>query len=290
MADRKPLVLLIRDGWGENPNPAHDPFNAVKLAFTPVDDVLRERWPWTLIKTSGEDVGLSEGMMGNSEVGHQNIGAGRVVDQDSVRISRVIREGRLRLDKTLTGAIGGARGKRAWVHFIGICSDAGVHGLLEHLYGLLRLCAEIGQQKVAVHLFTDGRDTGPFTGAGYVEQVEAKMKELGVGRIASIIGRYWAMDRDHRWARTRDTHICLTGRGAREANVPIARDAVDAVKAYYDHPTGETMHGDEFILPTMIGDDDADAMAMRIKDNDTVIYYNDRGDRPRQLVGQGRGP
>ena len=212
MTDRQPIVLIIRDGWGENPNPEHDAFNAVKLAVTPVDDALRERWPWTLIRTSGQSVGLSDGTMGNSEVGHQNIGAGRVVFQDAVRISEAVRENRLARNETLSEAINTAKRNRTYIHLMGICSDAGVHGLLEHLYGLVRLCREMEHDKVALHLFTDGRDTSPFSGKAYIEQIEAKLVEIGVGRIASVIGRYWAMDRDSRWERTHSAYVCLTGR------------------------------------------------------------------------------
>jgi len=282
---KTPFVLIIRDGWGENPNASHDSFNAVKLASTPVDDKLRAEWPFTLVATSGEAVGLLEGTMGNSEVGHQNIGAGRVVDQDSVRISKAVREGRLIRNEALPPAIKQARTKGTYVHLMGICSDAGVHGLLEHLYGLVRLCKEMDHDKVLVHLFTDGRDTGPFTGADYVRQVESELSAIGVGRIASVIGRYWAMDRDNRWERTEKAYICLTGRGARKAEVPVFASAVDAVEHYYKTPASETMKGDEFIPPTMIGEDVQDALSRRVTNNDTVIFYNYRGDRPRQIVG-----
>jgi 2,3-bisphosphoglycerate-independent phosphoglycerate mutase len=284
MSDRTPFVLLIRDGWGENPHPEHDAFNAVTLAKTPIDDAMRRDWPWTLIKTSGEDVGLGAGMMGNSEVGHQNIGAGRVVDQDAVRISKAVREGRLADNETLTDAIGEAqrRGKR--VHLMGIGSDAGVHGLLEHLYGLVGLCKAMGQDKVSLHLFTDGRDSSPFAGRGYIEQIEAKLGEIGVGRVASVIGRYWAMDRDNRWERTSRAYGCLTGHRSKEAGVGFNSSACGAVQTFYDNPASGAMRGDEFVPPTMIGPDRADAMGTRIAAGDTVIYYNYRGDRPRQLV------
>ena len=284
MTDRKPFVLLIRDGWGENPNPGHDAFNAVKLAKTPVDDALRRDWPWTLITTSGRGVGLSDGTMGNSEVGHQNIGAGRVVFQDAVRISKAVRENRLERNETLFGAINTAKRNQTCVHLIGICSDAGVHGLLDHLYGLVRLCREMGHDKVALHLFTDGRDTSPFSGKAYIAQIEATLVEIGVGRIASVIGRYWAMDRDSRWERTHTAYVCLTGQGASKADVPFCASAGEAVQAFYDNPTSESMRGDEFVPPTMIGQSVHDALSTRIASGDTVIYYNFRGDRPRQLV------
>ena len=278
-----PFVLIIRDGWGRNPNSEHDAFNAVKLARTPVDDTLMRDWPSTLIATSGEDVGLPEGTMGNSEVGHQNIGAGRVVDQDAVRITKACRENRLGEIRALTDAIEGARDAGKTVHLMGICSDAGVHGRLEHLYALLRLCKDLGAKDVALHLFTDGRDTGPFTGAQYIAQVEQELSTLGIGRIASVIGRYWAMDRDNRWERVQAAYECLTGRGVEGATVGLSPTADDAVRAYYENPVGETMRGDEFVSPTMIGDSIEDAMSTRISDGDAVIYYNYRGDRPREL-------
>jgi len=271
-----PLVLIIRDGWGENPNPEHDEFNAIKLARTPVDDRLREEWPSTLIKTSGLDVGLPEETMGNSEVGHQNIGAGRVVDQESVRITKACREGRLREIDALTEAIAGARDAGRATHLMGINSDAGVHGLLEHLYALLELCKSLGQERVYIHLFTDGRDTGPFSGKAYAEQVEAKCREIGVGRIASVVGRYWAMDRDNRWERVQRAYDLLTGRGE---PAPTFRDAPAALQAFYDDPDSPTMKGDEFVSPSTVGD----AEESRISNGDAVIFYNYRGDRPREI-------
>lgn len=278
-----PFVLIIRDGWGRNPNSEHDAFNAIKLASTPVDDALMRDWPSTLVATSGEDVGLTEGTMGNSEVGHQNIGAGRVVDQDAVRISKACREDMLGEIPALTDAITGARNAGKTVHLMGICSDAGVHGQLEHLYALLRLCKSLDAADVALHLFTDGRDTGPYTGAEYIAQIEDVLEELGIGRIASVVGRYWAMDRDNRWERVQVAYECLTGRGVEGATVGLSPTADDAVRAYYEEPSGETLRGDEFVSPTMIGDSIEQAMASRIGDGDCVIYYNYRGDRPREL-------
>jgi 2,3-bisphosphoglycerate-independent phosphoglycerate mutase len=278
-----PHVLIIRDGWGENPHPEHDAFNAVKLAKTPVAAFLDAHWPRTLVATSGEDVGLPEGTMGNSEVGHQNIGAGRIVDQDSVAITKACRAG-LDKNQTLVDAVRHAKQHNTYVHLMGICSDAGVHGMLNHLYALLRLCAAMSHSKVAVHLFTDGRDTGPYTGKAFIEQVEAKLKETGVGAIASVMGRYWAMDRDNRWERVERAYVCLTGRGARRAELPIVASATQAVQNYYDAPSGETMKGDEFVTPTMVGKDLQDALSRRITNNDSVIFYNYRGDRPRELI------
>ncbi len=278
-----PFVLVIRDGWGENPNPSHDAFNAIKMADTPTDDALRRDWPRTLIHTSGEDVGLPEGTMGNSEVGHQNIGAGRIVDQDAVRITKACRSGELAANEPIVSAITRAKDTGATVHLMGICSDAGVHGRLEHLFALLDLCESMQAPKIAVHLFTDGRDTGPFTGEGFVTQVEEKLASLGVGRIASVVGRYWAMDRDSRWERVQQAYQCLTGRGVEDATVGLSPTADDAVRDYYQNPSAPTMQGDEFVAPTMIGADVEDAMSTRVSDGDSVIFYNYRGDRPREI-------
>ncbi len=273
-----PCVLIIRDGWGRNPHPEHDAFNAVKLADTPVADALERDWPSTLIKTSGEDVGLTDNTMGNSEVGHQNFGAGRVVDQDAVRITKAIRTGAFFDILALSDAIGAAAAGGGAVHLMGIASDAGVHGRLDHLYGCLELCKRLGAQRVFLHLFTDGRDTGPFTGAGFVEQIEAKCAELGVGRVASVIGRYYAMDRDNRWERVARAFACLTGRHTELNGVRTGASAVGAVTLHYDNPDAPNLAGDEFVPPTMI-----DGSGARIASGDTVIFYNYRGDRPREL-------
>jgi 2,3-bisphosphoglycerate-independent phosphoglycerate mutase len=280
----KPIVLIVRDGWGRNPHGEHDAFNAVKLAATPRCDELLRRYPWTLIHTSAMDVGLPDGTMGNSEVGHQNLGAGRVVDQESVRITRAIRTGTFFENETLVAAVQSAKAHGRPVHLMGIASDAGVHGLMEHLYACLALCKRQGQQRVALHLFTDGRDTGPYTGVEFIRQIEQKCKEIGVGKIVSICGRYYAMDRDNRWERVEKAYACLTGVHARELKLPVAASAAEAVQRYYDQPTTTSQEGDEFIVPTMIGASSEAALAERISDGDSVIFYNYRGDRPREIV------
>jgi 2,3-bisphosphoglycerate-independent phosphoglycerate mutase len=282
-----PLVLIIRDGWGENPNPEHAAFNAVKLASTPVDARLRREWPWTLIKTSGEDVGLPEGTMGNSEVGHQNIGAGRIVDQESVAITKAARAG-FEHNAVLAAAITRARDTNKSVHLMGINSDAGVHGQLMHLFALLRACRALRMpgERIFVHLFTDGRDTGPFTGLEYAREVERQCRETGAGRVASVIGRYWAMDRDFRWERVGRAYGCLTGRGEFSAGHPLCATAAEAIQRYYEAPTGgkgASQEGDEFIDPTLVAASPQDAAASRIADGDAVIFYNYRGDRPREI-------
>jgi len=275
MPDR-PIVLIVRDGWGRNPHPEHDAFNAVLQAATPVCDALLERFPWTLIRTSGVDVGLPDGTMGNSEVGHQNLGAGRIVDQDSVRITEAVAQGRLASNQALGGAVRRARERRRPLHLMGIASDAGVHGRLDHLFGCLRVCAEAGVE-AALHLFTDGRDTGPFTGVESIERIEARCAAVGVGRVASICGRYWAMDRDNRWERVAGAYDMLTGR---RADLPVFEDPTAALRDYYDHPVAPSQAGDEFVTPRFVGD----WRPLRIADGDAVVFYNYRGDRPRELT------
>lgn len=271
-----PLVLIIRDGWGLNPNPEHEAFDAVRLARTPVADGLMARFPWTLVKTSGEDVGLPEGTMGNSEVGHQNIGAGRVVPQESLVMTRACASG-LHTNAAIKAAAENAR-RGGSLHLMGINSDAGVHGLLEHLFAILKAVKALGvpATRVFVHLFTDGRDTGPFTGLAFASRVEAACAEIGVGSLATIVGRYYAMDRDHRWERVRLAFDALTGRG----RAPRFVNAAAATQEYYDHPTAPNLAGDEFITPRLVGPEDP---ASRIREGDSVIFYNYRGDRPREL-------
>jgi len=195
----RPCVMIIRDGWGWNPNPAEDKFNAIKMANVPTDTMLMSSYPNCLIRTYGEDVGLPQGTMGNSEVGHQNIGAGRVVYQDSVRITVAIRDGEFFQNETLLAAIRSAKDNGKKLHLFGLCSDIGVHSLLGHLYGLLEMSKRNGLKDVYLHAFTDGRDSPPTSGAGYIADIEKKMAEIGVGKIATVMGRFYAMDRDKRW-------------------------------------------------------------------------------------------
>ena len=273
-----PALLIVRDGWGRNPHPEHDAFNAVKLAKTPRCDALIKQYPWTLIHTSGEDVGLPEDTMGNSEVGHQNLGAGRIVDQESVRITKAVRMGELIKNAALVEAVSRAKAKNRYLHLFGIASDAGVHGLMYHLYGCIDLCKRLGHDKVALHLFTDGRDTGPYTGKAFLEQIEAKCKEIGVGQIATIIGRYYAMDRDNRWERVKRAYDALTGR---DKSIPNFTTSAEALKNYYENPTNTSQNGDEFVTPRTIGSNAADT---RVTDGDSILFYNYRGDRPREIT------
>ncbi len=274
-----PLALIVRDGWGKNPSPEWDHANAVSLAKHPVADRLMAEYPNTLIHTSGFDVGLPEGTMGNSEVGHQNIGAGRVVDQESVAITKAIRNGDFLDNVEMNAAIENAQRNGTKLHLFGILSDAGVHGLLEHLYGVLALCKTRGLSRVFLHAFTDGRDTSPNAGVEYVRQVEAKMREIGVGEIATVIGRYYAMDRDNRWPRVEKAYRALRyGEGA------MFNSASEAIAHYYQHPVEPNMSGDEFVAPSIIVDDKTGAPRAAVGDQDSVIFYNYRGDRPREIT------
>ncbi len=285
-----PVVLIIRDGWGHNPHPEHHDWNAVELAATPVADQLMTQWPTTLIKTSGEDVGLPRGTMGNSEVGHQNLGAGRIVDQEILRITRTIRDGRFFTNPALAQAFAHAVERGSSVHLLGLVSDGQVHSDLEHLFALIDLAAQQGfpADRLFIHALTDGRDTGPHTGEGFIAATQARLQQTGVGRIASVIGRYYAMDRDHRWERVALAYAALTGRPvvhpALPADLPVktATNAIAAVREYYRAPSEPSRTGDEFIWPTVIT---AQGQPIgQIHDHDAVIFFNFRGDRPRQLT------
>ena len=275
---KRPVAIIVRDGWGKNPFPQWNSANAVFLAKHPVADRLMAEYPTTLLHTSGFDVGLPEGTMGNSEVGHQNIGAGRIVDQESVAITKAVRNGDFFKNVELNAAVDRAIKNGSKLHLFGIVSDAGVHGLLEHLYGCLQLCKLKKLDRVFLHAFTDGRDTSPNSGLGYVKQIEAKMKEIGVGRVATVSGRFYAMDRDNRWPRVEKAWRALVdGQG------PHFPSAEAAITHYYQNPTESTATGDEFILPSVISDDGVNPRAV-VADGDSVIFYNYRGDRPREIT------
>jgi 2,3-bisphosphoglycerate-independent phosphoglycerate mutase len=272
---KRPFVLIVRDGWGHNPHPEMDSYNAVKLARHPVDDRLMRDYPNVLIHTSGEDVGLPAGVMGNSEVGHQNIGAGRIVDQETMRITRRIRDGSFFTNKTLLDAFAHARKNNSTVHIFGLCSDGRVHSDQEHAYALLEMAKKqnFPGDKVLLHAITDGRDTAPTGATRFIPALEAKCKELGVGRIATIIGRFYAMDRDNRWERVQAAYELLTeNKGDR---FPTAMEALDH---YYKNASDASRGGDEFVTPSVIGQGGA------VKDNDAFIFFNYRGDRPREIT------
>ena len=275
---KRPVVLIIRDGWGHNPYPQWNHANAIFMAKHPVQDKLLADYPCVQIHTSGFEVGLPEGTMGNSEVGHQNIGAGRIVDQESVRITKQCRNGEFLDNKTLNEAVEHALNNKTSLHLFGLVSDAGVHSLLEHLYGCLELAKKKGLSKVFLHAFTDGRDTPPNSGINFIRQIEAKMKEIGAGKIASVIGRYWAMDRDNRWNRVEKAFNALVNAaGSKFAT------AEQAVTAYYEKPLESNMSGDEFIMPSIMVDASGNPLAT-VKDGDSVIFFNYRGDRPREIT------
>ena len=280
---RKPVLLIIRDGWGRNTDPALAPYNAVALAKKPADDALQATAPVSYVSASGLDVGLPDGQMGNSEVGHENIGAGRIVDQELVRLNKLFSEKQLADNATWHGVLARLRANpAAKLHLMGIVSDGGVHGMLEHLYGLLAQAKTdgIAADRVFVHGFTDGRDTPPTSALGYIRQVEAKLAELGgYGRIATITGRFWAMDRDNRWERVQKAYDCLTGR----AYAATATSAEAAVQHYYDNPLSATQKGDEFVPATAILGADGKPLA-KFADGDAVVFYNYRGDRPREIT------
>lgn len=279
---RKPVLLIIRDGWGKNPDPAQDKFNAVALAKKPCDDRLHAQYPFTLVKAAGLDVGLPDGVMGNSEVGHENIGAGRIVDQELVRLNKLFSEKRLATNATWQAIVARLRANpAAKLHLMGIVSDAGVHGMLDHLYGILRQAKAdgLGAGRVFIHAFTDGRDTPPQSGLGYIQQVETQCRAIGIGRVASVCGRFWAMDRDNRWERVQQAYDMLTGRAAK-ATAPSAEAAV---ARYYAKPLSETQKGDEFIPATAVVGVASKPVAV-IANGDAVLFYNYRGDRPRELT------
>jgi len=265
--------LIIRDGWGYNPNAAEDKTNAVKCAHTPVDDMLMAEYPNCLIHTSGEDVGLPEGTMGNSEVGHQNIGAGRIAAQESVRISKAIGDGSFFENKEFLNLIKFVKNSNGKMHVMGLCSDIGVHSLLEHLYGLLEMAKRNDINEVFIHAFTDGRDSPPDSGAGYIARIEKRAADIGMGKIATVSGRFYAMDRDSRWDRVQKAYDCMrTGKGIK------AQSAPQAVAQSYEKGLS-----DEFIEPTCIVNGENEPVAT-ITDGDGVVFFNFRGDRPRELT------
>jgi 2,3-bisphosphoglycerate-independent phosphoglycerate mutase len=273
----KPLVLIILDGWGYR---AETNANAIALARKPTYDRLLREYPNTLIHTSGPFVGLPEGQMGNSEVGHLNIGAGRIVHMDITRIDLMIRNGEFFSDPVLLDAMKHARTGERRLHLFGLVSDGGVHSQQAHLYALLKMAKENGLDRVFVHAFMDGRDTLPTNGAGYLEKLQQKMREYSCGRIATVNGRYYAMDRDRRWERIAKAYNAMVfgnAEGGRHA------DPVQGMKESYNK--GVT---DEFVIPFVCGDpkntgEDARATTT-IRDEDSCICFNFRADRVRQIT------
>lgn len=268
---KRPVVLCIMDGFGNNPS---EYGNAIKAAKTPNLDKLMAEYPMTYIGASGMDVGLPDGQMGNSEVGHTNIGAGRVVYQELTRITKSIQDGDFFENEALVGAIENCKKNGTALHLIGLLSDGGVHSHNTHLYGLLKLAKDNGLEKVYVHALLDGRDVPPASGVEYIEELEAKMKEIGVGEIATVMGRFYAMDRDNMWDRVGMAYNAMVnGEGIK------TDDAVEAVKKSYETIDGDGKHlTDEFVMPTVCSKGEI------ISENDSVIFFNFRPDRAREIT------
>ena len=268
---KKPIVLIIRDGWGINPagrDKATENGDATLLAKTPFHDHLYATYPQATLSASGMDVGLPEGQMGNSEVGHLNLGAGRIVYQDLTRINKAIADGELKTNGVLQEAFAKAGGHR--LHFLGLLSDGGVHSHLNHLIALTKVAKESGVEEIMIHAITDGRDTSPTGASDYLAIVSAQIYKTGA-RIATVIGRYYAMDRDERWDRNKLAwEAIVLGRGAQSDLAPAA-----AVAEAYTHER----RGDEFLQPIIF----SHANEQRVRDGDVVIWFNFRADRARQL-------
>jgi 2,3-bisphosphoglycerate-independent phosphoglycerate mutase len=267
----KPIVLTVLDGWGYR---AESAGNAIALARKPNYDRLLHEFPNTLIHTSGPFVGLPPGQMGNSEVGHLNIGAGRIVQMDITRIDLLISSGKLKDVKLFQQAM--ERGRQRQLHFLGLLSNGGVHSQLQHLFALLELAQQSKVENVLVHCFMDGRDTPPHSGRQFVSQLQQKMREVGTGRIATLSGRYYAMDRDNRWQRIEMAYRAMV-HGEAEAH---ASDPLAALERSYEQ--GVT---DEFVKPVVItrAKDDPAPVGL-IRDDDAVIFFNFRADRARQMT------
>jgi len=273
----RPLILTVLDGWGFSPAVEG---NAIAAARKPTYDALLREYPNTLVHTSGPYVGLPEGQMGNSEVGHLNMGAGRILFMDVTRLDRMIASGEFFRDAVLLGAMHNARasqGHAGRLHLMGLLSDGGVHSMNTHLYALIEMAKREGVADVCVHCFLDGRDTPPESGAGFVEALQREIRRIGVGRIAGVSGRYYAMDRDKRWERTYRARAAMTGM---EAEGPVLKDTdpVAAVKRSYEH--GVT---DEFMEPVTIIDSRREPVGL-IRPEDTCVFFNYRADRGRQMT------
>ena len=266
---KKPTVLMILDGYGLNEKTEG---NAIAQAKTPVMDGLMKDYPYVKGYASGLAVGLPDGQMGNSEVGHLNMGAGRIVYQELTRITKEIEDGDFFKNEALLDGMKNVKENNSALHLYGLLSDGGVHSHITHLYGLLEMAKKEGIENVYVHCFLDGRDTAPTSGKGFVEELEAKMKEIGVGQIASISGRYYAMDRDNRWDRVEKAYNALT-KGEGET----AESAVAALDASYAKDVT-----DEFFVPTVITK--AGKAVATVNDNDTNMFFNFRPDRAREMT------
>lgn len=264
--NKKTVLLTILDGWGIGIKCAT---NAIEAANDKTYNSLIENYPHTKLFAHGEHVGLPEGQMGNSEVGHLNLGAGRVVYQDLTRINKSVRDGDFFENPEFLNAVGHAKKNNSALHFMGLVSDGGVHSSMEHLFALIELAKKHGLKKVYVHAFLDGRDTPPQSAYNYLAQVEEKLKQENLPRIASISGRYYAMDRDQRWDRVEKAYDCLV---LGEGN--LAANSAEAIQTSYDNKLT-----DEFVLPTITGDENT-----RLNDGDSIIFFNYRPDRAREIT------
>ena len=265
----KKVLLMILDGWGEGKK---DRSNAIYVAGTPNIDALRAKYPFSHLSACGEDVGLPDGQMGNSEVGHLNIGGGRIVYQDLVKINMACRDHSFMQNDEIRKAYEYVKASGKKLHLMGLCSHGGVHSSLNHVYEFLRVAAENGIDKVFVHCLMDGRDTDPMSGKGFVAELEGKMAET-TGRVASVCGRFYTMDRDKRWERVKVGYdLIVAGKGEK------AVSATDAIQASYD--AGVT---DEFIKPICIVGSDGEPVA-KIEEGDAVIFFNFRNDRAREIT------
>jgi len=264
--NNRTVLLTILDGWGCASKCEH---NAIAAANLPTYNTLLEKYPHSCIFAEGEHVGLPEGQMGNSEVGHLNLGAGRIVYQELSRINKSIKDGDFYTNKEFLNALNHAKNNNSSIHFMGLVSDGGVHSSMEHLFALIDLAHRSNLKKVYVHAFLDGRDTPPRSAAEYVAALEDKLKSLDLPAVATVSGRYYAMDRDKRWDRVEKAYNCLLfGEGNRADN------GVESIKDSYSQDIS-----DEFVLPTIIGSADS-----RLKDNDAIVFFNFRPDRARQLT------
>ena len=266
---KKPVVLCILDGYGINENHEH---NAIYEAKTPVMDMLMKEYPWVKGGASGLDVGLPDGQMGNSEVGHLNIGAGRVVYQELTRITKSIEDGDFFENEALLAAVENCKKNDSSLHLYGLVGPGGVHSHQRHLYGLLELAKRNGLEKVYVHCFLDGRDTPPTSAKSFVKELLDEMEKLGVGEVATVSGRYYAMDRDKRWDRVQKAYDNLTKATGKQFACPLC-----GIQASYDEGVN-----DEFVVPFVVAKDGKPVAT--IKDNDSVIFFNFRPDRAREIT------
>ena len=269
MTTKRPLALIIIDGWGYSPRQEG---NAIALAATPYYDELCEQYPQTLLVASGQRVGLPAGVMGNSEVGHLNIGAGRVIRMDVSRVDYDIATGEFFRNEVLVTAMDAVK-QRGALHLMGLLSDGMVHSSIEHLYALLKMARDRGVLRVFIHCFLDGRDTPPTSAVHYLQALQNKLQEIGIGQIATVIGRYYAMDRDKRWERTQRAYELLV-----EGHGEPATDPIAAVQKSYER--GVT---DEFVEPIVIVNENGSPIGT-LNDGDSVIFFNFRPDRARQLT------